>query len=192
MQKSLILASTSPRRADLLTQLGYTFSVYAVDIDESPLPNELPMPLVSRLATEKAKAALCHPQLDKSSVILAADTLISLDNKPLGKPVNQADSERILSLLSNRSHQVLTSICVATLEACETLCIQTNVHFAALTKEQMQAYWQSGEPQDKAGSYAIQGIGGQFVKRIDGSYSAVVGLPLYETAQLLKKFGVAV
>ncbi|MEW9797906.1 Maf family protein [Alteromonas sp. CYL-A6] len=190
MSSKLILASASPRRTALLTQLGIAHTVMPVDIDESALPDESPFTQVERLAAQKAQAAFARLDNADDAVILASDTLIALDGVSLGKPVDEADSVRILSALSGRTHEVLTAISVKSTERQVTECITTRVQFATLTEQQMAAYWATGEPQDKAGSYAIQGIGGQFVIAIDGSASAVVGLPLYETVQLLSAFGV--
>ena len=187
----LILASASPRRTALLNQVGIAHSVMPVDIDESPLTDERPWNQVLRLAAEKADTAFKRLQDNqKDSVILASDTLIALDGESIGKPKDRADSHHILSQLSGRIHDVLTSVSIKSATRQKNECIRTRVHFATLSPAQIDAYWASGEPKDKAGSYAIQGIGGQFVKSIEGSASAVVGLPLYETIQLLNEFGV--
>ncbi|MCW8091038.1 Maf family protein [Alteromonas sp. ASW11-130] len=192
MQPELILASASPRRTALLSQIGIRHKVKAVNIDESSLPKETPMQQVLRLAEQKAHTALDTLTADKKAgtVVLASDTLIALDGKSLGKPGNQAECITMLSSLSGKEHEVLTAICVCSAEVKKSQCINTKVQFAHLTHEEMVAYWRTGEPADKAGSYAIQGIGGQFVKAVNGSVSAVIGLPLYETKQLLKEFGV--
>ncbi len=192
MHPELILASASPRRTALLSQIGIPHQVNAVDIDESPLPDELPTQQVVRLAEAKARTAFDLLSDDQriNTVVLASDTLIALDNTSLGKPNDQNECIEMLSALSGRQHEVLTAICVCSASVIKSQCINTKVLFAPLTKDEMVAYWQTGEPADKAGSYAIQGIGGQFVKAIDGSVSAVIGLPLYETKQMLKEFGV--
>lgn len=194
MQKTLYLASGSPRRTELLTQLGIEHRVFPVDIDESPNDEEAPLTLVRRLATQKAEAALSRlpNSARESGVILAADTLIAFDGKPLGKPKDLADSKAILSSLSGQEHEVITAICVADSCRAVTEHVVTKVQFAKLNENDIESYWASGEPQDKAGSYAIQGIGGRFVVSITGSYSSVVGLPLFETEQLLSSFGVSV
>jgi len=191
---SVVLASASPRRTMLLDQMGIAHSVKPVDIDESALVNETPEAQVTRLAEQKAKTALARLQdedaLSESTRVLASDTLIAFNGVSLGKPEDKDDARRILSMLSNNQHEVLTAISVASTTKQVTQIITTKVTFAALTNDEIDAYWDTGEPADKAGSYAIQGIGGQFVKAINGSASAVVGLPLYETRQLLREFGV--
>jgi|TARA_R110002060_G_scaffold23642_4_gene32126 septum formation protein len=178
----------------LLDQMGIAHSVKPVDIDESALANETPEAQVARLAEQKAKTALArlHDEdaLNENTRVLASDTLIAFNGVSLGKPEDKEDARRILSMLSNNEHEVLTAISVASTTKQVTQTITTKVTFAALTNDEIDAYWDTGEPADKAGSYAIQGIGGQFVKAINGSASAVVGLPLYETRQLLREFGV--
>lgn len=174
--------------------MGITHSVKPVDIDESALANETPEAQVARLAEQKAQTALArlHDEdvLNENTRVLASDTLIAFNGVSLGKPEDKEDARRILSMLSNNEHEVLTAISVASTTKQVTQTITTKVTFAALTNDEIDAYWDTGEPADKAGSYAIQGIGGQFVKAINGSASAVVGLPLYETRQLLREFGV--
>ena len=194
MNYSVVLASASPRRTMLLDQMGIAYSVKPVDIDESAFANETPEAQVARLAEQKAKTALArlHDEdaLNENTRVLASDTLIAFNGVSLGKPEDKEDARRILSMLSNNEHEVLTAISVASTTKQVTQTITTKVTFAALTNDEIDAYWDTGEPADKAGSYAIQGIGGQFVKAINGSASAVVGLPLYETRQLLREFGV--
>ncbi len=194
MNYSVVLASASPRRTMLLDQMGIAHSVKPVDIDESALVNETPEAQVARLAEQKAKTALVRLEnegaLSESTRVLASDTLIAFNGVSLGKPEDKEDARRILSMLSDNQHEVLTAISVASTTKQVTQTIITKVTFAALTNDEIDAYWDTGEPADKAGSYAIQGIGGQFVKAINGSASAVVGLPLYETRQLLREFGV--
>lgn len=194
MTKSVVLASASPRRTALLKQMNIAHTIQPADIDESPRPNETPLSLVSRLAAEKGqavKAMLASKQtLTDDTVILASDTLIAFNGQSVGKPENKADAKRILTMLSGNTHEVLTAISVLNNTRQQTQVITTSVTFAALTDEQITAYWETGEPADKAGSYAIQGIGGEFVVSINGSASAVIGLPLYETRQLLNEFGV--
>lgn len=187
-----ILASASPRRTQLLTQLGIVHQVMPVDIDESPNKGEDAQTLVTRLASEKAAVGyqVAYERNGDDVVVLAADTLISLDGKPLGKPADQNDCKAMLTALANRTHQVLTAVSIKNTYRQHTQCIATDVEFGPMTDEDIQAYWQTGEPQDKAGSYGIQGLGAQFVKRINGSYSAVVGLPLFEVRQMLKEFEV--
>lgn len=194
MTKSVVLASASPRRTALLKQMNIAHTIQPADIDESPREDETPMALVSRLASEKAQAVKAQLEskqaMTSETVILASDTLIAFDGQSVGKPQDKADSKRILKMLSGKTHQVLTSICALSEVQEQTQVITTSVTFAALTDAQIDAYWETGEPADKAGSYAIQGIGGEFVVSINGSASAVIGLPLYETRQLLNEFGV--
>ena len=192
MTKSVVLASASPRRTALLKQMNIAHTIQPADIDESPRLNETPLSLVSRLAAEKGqavKAKLASKQtLTDDTVILASDTLIAFNGQSVGKPENKADAKRILTMLSGNTHEVLTAISVLNNTRQQTQVITTSVTFAALTDEQITAYWETGEPADKAGSYAIQGIGGEFVVSINGSASAVIGLPLYETRQLRKSY----
>ena len=196
MMKQLILASQSPRRKTLLQQLGYQFSTLVADIDESVCEHESAKDYVLRLAQEKARAIFhtLSPDQQKQSLVLGADTCVVIDGIILGKPANEAECIDTLLRLENNLHEVFTAIAVAGYEGEDTAdvrsdIIETQVRFKALTLSEIKRYWQTGEPCDKAGSYAIQGIGGQFVTTINGSYSAVVGLPLYETAQLLAKSG---
>lgn len=194
MTKSVVLASASPRRTALLKQMGIEHCIVPADIDETPRQDETPEALVKRLASEKALAVkqrlIEQSDMTNDTVILASDTLISFNGQSVGKPENKADSKRILSMLSGKTHEVFTAVSVLSNQHQQTEIIHTFVTFAALTDAQIDAYWETGEPADKAGSYAIQGIGGEFVVSINGSASAVVGLPLYETRQLLNAFGV--
>jgi septum formation protein len=189
--KKLILASQSPRRRELLMQLGYQFTVQVSDIDESVKKNEMAYDYVLRLAKQKAQHVqkLISTQDKEYSYVLGSDTCVVLNGQILGKPENEEACIRTLSLLSNNQHQVLTAIALASQKDIQGQVVNTDVSFKSLSKAEIQAYWLTGEPQDKAGSYGIQGIAGQFVKTINGSYSAVVGLPLYETAQLLTTAG---
>jgi len=190
-ENQLILASQSPRRKALLTQLGYSFTVQVSDIDETLIKQESPKDYVLRLATEKAQKVFftLSNTAQKTAVILGSDTSVVIDDIILGKPEDLNDCINTLLLLSNRQHEVITAIAVVSDNKIATQFVTTKVFFKALTLAEIKAYWKTGEPQDKAGSYAIQGIAGQFVKMIHGSYSAVVGLPLYETAELLSQFG---
>ena len=187
--RTLMLASASPRRAELLSQIGVEFIQQPVDLDESALSNEPPKAQVLRLAAEKANAAWLQAE-GTAQVVLASDTMVVLDNQALGKPRNAEHARSMLQSLSGRQHEVMTSVSVRDATRQKTLCVVTQVVFGPLTAAQIDDYWATGEPTDKAGAYGIQGIGGQFVKSINGSYSAVVGLPLYETVQLLKEFEV--
>ena len=187
--RTLMLASASPRRAELLSQIGVEFIQQPVDLDESALTNEPPKAQVLRLAAEKANVAWLQVE-GTAQVVLASDTMVVLENQALGKPRNADHARSMLHSLSGRQHEVMTSVSVRDATRQKTLCVVTQVVFGPLTAAQIDDYWATGEPEDKAGAYGIQGIGGQFVKSINGSYSAVVGLPLYETVQLLKEFEV--
>lgn len=182
----IVLASKSPRRQSLLSQLGVQFSVHSADIDESIKGTETPAEYVERLAIEKAQAVVQLPQY-QSATVLGSDTSVVIDNKILGKPENKEDSAAMLMSLSGRRHQVYTAVALATKNSVITAVVVTHVEFKVLSAQEISNYWESKEPQDKAGSYGIQGLGGQFVKAIDGSYSSVVGLPLVETADLLEQ-----
>ena len=188
----LILASKSPRRKELLAQLGYEFDTANADIDESVKLSESPFDYVERLAQQKAQAiAKSLPVSEKSkslTLVLGSDTCVVCDDEILGQPQDKADSIKQLSALSGRNHYVLTSVAVCCGSKIKSIVVKTEVTFKDLSLSEINAYWNTGEPQDKAGSYGIQGIAGQFVTQIKGSYSAVVGLPLYETAQLLAEF----
>jgi len=183
----LILASASPRRQELLDQIQVSYRVYPVDIDETPLPDEAPPAYVQRLAAEKSAA--CVAQLGCGIPILAADTAVVLDTLIFGKPKDKEDGLSMLRLLSGKTHQVYTAISLRGREHGQAVSV-TDVVFRLLTEREIQAYWQSGEPLDKAGGYAIQGKGGLFVASITGSFSGVVGLPLFETGQLLAQQGI--
>ena len=182
---TLRLASTSPRRREILAALGLEFSVVHVDVDESPLPGEDPGDMVLRLAVAKAEAANAGP----ADVVIAADTAVIADEHVLGKPLDREDCLATLDLLGGRAHKVLTGVAVHGPSGSRTALSETNVYFREISRDEALAYWQSGEPQDKAGAYGIQGLGGAFVERIEGSYSGVVGLPVFETVALLKQAG---
>lgn len=191
---TLILASQSPRRKELLAQAGlgvanFRFERVNPDIDESALEGETPSAYVGRLALEKARAGLALCSEFDSPVVLGSDTIVVLDGALLGKPADKAEAAAMLRALSGRRHDVLTA--VALTDGSRALCdtVTTKVQFAALSEGDILAYVDSGEPMDKAGAYGIQGLGGVFVEAIDGSYSAVVGLPLVETRRLLAQFG---
>ncbi|CAK9891117.1 MULTISPECIES: Maf family protein [Pseudomonas] len=188
----LYLASGSPRRRELLTQIGIPFTSLSAEIDETPLPAEAAAAYVERLAREKACAGLASlPQGGDSPVaVLGADTAVVLEGRILGKPQNREDALAMLAALSGREHQVLTAVAVADHQRCLSVNVSSRVLFRPVSAEEAEAYWASGEPADKAGSYAIQGLGAVFVQRLEGSYSAVVGLPLNETAELLGQFGI--
>jgi len=181
----LILASASPRRRELLKSMGLTFSVLVTDTDESRQDGEPAMDFVSRLAQEKAQIAR-YTIAPEEAVILAADTIVVQGETVFGKPLNFEDAQRMWQALSNTQHQVMTAVCLLVHDKLELINCLTNVHFDAISEAQMRAYWDSGEPVDKAGAYAIQGLASAWVKLINGSYSNVVGLPLHEVNQLLK------
>ena len=184
----LVLASQSPRRAELLKQIDVPFSQYSVDIDETVLRHEKPEDYVQRMAQEKSSVG--YQTAKANHVVLGADTIVVANNSILGKPQDETDGMRMLSILSDNSHQVFTAVSLTSATKQKTIMVETQVCFGPLSTQQMAWYWQTGEPKDKAGSYAIQGLGGQFVKHIKGSYSAVVGLPLYQTRMLLIEFGI--
>ena len=187
--KKLVLASQSPRREALLSQLGYQFICQPADIDESVFDDEPALNYVVRMAKEKAEVIAQATKPSLNCLILGADTCVVNNGEILAKPIDLTDCITILQTLSAKKHQVLTAIAVTNGENISHEVIITDVYFKTLTTDEITAYWHTGEPQDKAGAYGIQGIGGQFVRRMEGSYSAVVGLPLYETSQLLAKFG---
>ncbi len=182
----IILASGSPRRRELLHQVGLEFAVKVFEIDESCLPQESPRDYVHRLAQAKARAAQRH--LSKDCIVIAADTTVTIAGQILGKPCDQAEAFTMWRLLSGQTHHVLTAVAIACGERLLSTVVATAVHMLPLSEQQMQAYWESGEPLGKAGGYAIQGRAAAFIPRIEGSYSNVVGLPLAETLQLLKQF----
>jgi septum formation protein len=188
--KSLYLASGSPRRRELLTQIGVPFSAVSADIDETPQPQESPSAYVERLARGKAEAGRYAITADSEFCVLGADTAVVLDGKILGKPVDEADACAMLMMLSGREHEVLTAIALLDGERCESRVVRSLVRFRQISAQEAAAYWASGEPRDKAGGYGIQGLGAVFVAGLDGSYSAVVGLPLCETAELIGRFGI--
>lgn len=184
----LHLASTSPRRREILASLGLDFDVVSVDVDETPKVNETPAEMVLRLSIAKAQAA----EIDTAGVALGSDTAVVVDGEALGKPRNREHGLAMLDLLSGRAHRVLTGVAVSYPRGTITALSETRVYFREISRDEARAYWQSGEPQDKAGAYAIQGLGGAFVERIEGSYTGVVGLPVFETIDLLRDAGIDV
>jgi septum formation protein len=183
----VILASASPRRAELLRQIGVEFEVRAVDIDETPKLGEKAQDYVRRLALEKAKAAREFYQ-HENVIIIGSDTSVIVDEEILGKPSDKEHALSMLKKLSARTHKVMTSVAVLGMQ--ETCIVNINqVTFAEITDKELDQYWQTGEPRGKAGSYAIQGKAAMFITHLEGSFSGVMGLPLYETAQLLKQNG---
>ena len=187
----LYLASSSPRRQELLLQLGLPFLLLPQHIDESGLAGEDAESYVRRLAQNKARAALQDPLRQEGLPVLAADTTVVSGGQVLGKPASLQEAMTMLGCLSGTSHQVMTAIAVGrNLDQIQVRLSSSTVSFRALAEEEIVAYWYTGEPRDKAGAYAIQGLGAMFVSRIEGSYSSVVGLPLFETLQLLAEFGI--
>ena len=183
----LHLASSSPRRHEILTALGLSFTAAGVDVDETRQIDEPADAMVLRLAALKARSA----DVD-SALILGADTAVVLGESVFGKPKNEDDAIRMLLELSGQRHAVMTGVAVLTGTDLQTALSVTEVQFREIGPDEARRYWQSGEPRDKAGAYAIQGLGGTFVAGINGSYSGVVGLPAFETAQLLRNAGLDV
>jgi septum formation protein len=182
---TLILASSSPRRKDILEALGAEFLIRAADVDESVRRGESAADMVLRLAAAKAQAVSAKP----GQIVIGADTAVVLGDEVFGKPTDADDAIRMLMSLSGCTHQVMTGLAVATHDGLETALSVTDVRFRQLDPDEARRYWQSGEPEGKAGAYAIQGRGGMFVEAIMGSYSGVVGLPVFETVHLLRAAG---
>jgi len=185
----LLLASASPRRRELLAQIGVPTQRVHCEVDEQVMPDELPAAYVERVTRDKVLAGVAASPV--GAVVLAADTAVVLDEQILGKPRDREHAAQMLAALSDREHQVLTAVAVARGEQVELRLVTTQVRFRCLSAAEIAAYWASGEPADKAGAYGIQGLGAVFVAHISGSYSAVVGLPLLETAALLEGFGIS-
>lgn len=183
----IYLASRSPRRQELLRQLGVRFAPVDVSVEERRESGQSPADYALATALAKARAACIA---DPSLPVLGADTDVVLDDDILGKPANAADGVAMLLRLAGREHSVYSAVAVIAGARAETALSVSRVTFGSITPEQAQAYWDSGEPADKAGAYAIQGRGARFVKSLQGSFSGVMGLPLYETVQLLQRFGI--
>ncbi|BBN80286.1 Maf-like protein [Pseudoalteromonas sp. A25] len=186
MPLSLYLASASPRRKQLLAQLEYEFVQFSVDADETQLSNESPLEYVERLARLKAELGVQKGYNDRP--VLGSDTVVVIDDIALGKPKDKSDFLSTMERLSGRTHQVYTAVALADSTHTLSCVVATDVTFKMLSEREIDQYWLSGEPLDKAGGYGIQGIGGKFVTKMSGSYFAVMGLPLYETEQLIKEF----
>lgn len=182
----LILASASPRRKALLSNVGCEFEVKVADVDESVLTGESPAEYVGRVA--RAKAHKVHG-LFPNSAILSADTTVACHGEIFGKPSHREHAFDMWQTLSARDHEVITGVCLLFGELEKHAVVSTTVHFSKVSTVAMQQYWQSGEPQDKAGGYAIQGLASAWVEKVAGSYSNVVGLPLFETNDLLRSVG---
>lgn len=185
---TLILASASPRRRELLQQMGVRFDVRSASLDETPWPNESPDDYVLRLAEAKAQAV--HAQVDSGTWVLGADTAVVVDDQILGKPESRAHLHQMFQHLSGRTHRVLTAVALCGDQ--KWSCIsESRVQFRDIRPQEIDTYWASGEPCDKAGGYAIQGLGAVFVRDLSGSFSGVMGLPVFETAQLFSQAGIS-
>ncbi|MGH8515844.1 MAG: Maf family protein [Panacagrimonas sp.] len=184
------LASRSPRRVQLLREAGYHFDWRPADVEEIARPGESPAQYARRLAQDKAQTVLRQLGSGAAMPVVGADTDVAVDGHILGKPVDRDSAIDMLLRLSDRGHEVHSAVAVSSREQqlLDSTC--TEVHFGCITRAEAEAYWDSGEPADKAGGYAIQGLAGRWVREIRGSYSGVVGLPLYETMQLLRRFGI--
>lgn len=187
----LILGSTSPRRASLLSQLDLPFKVLAPEVDETHFAGESPVAYVTRMSNEKHAAV--SNSLDSGSLVISADTVVLIDDDILGKPANEEEGFSMLQRLSGSQHRVLTSATIGPNTGNNhQFVVETIVRFRTLTTTECKTYWRTGEPQDKAGGYGIQGVGAIFIESIQGSYTNVVGLPLTETAQALRSFGISI
>jgi len=181
----LVLASASPRRRELLAQAGFTFQIHPAQIPEDPFPGEDPIAYVVRLARQKAQAVYTEMDVPDAN-ILGADTTVTIDNQILAKPENAADAQRMLRLLSGRTHRVITGVALVAANAVDVAAEVTAVRFLTLSDEEIDAYIATGEPMDKAGAYAIQGRAARWIPRIEGDYFNVVGLPLALVSTLLE------
>jgi len=184
-QPSLYLASKSPRRQELLSQIGISFQLVDIDVPESPQHNESAIDYVTRLAIDKSLAGVANRT--GNTPVLGSDTIVVLNGRIMEKPTDKTNAIEMLLALSNNTHQVMTAIAISDNERTLNEVVTTNVTFCQISEQQASAYWYTGEPADKAGGYAIQGLAGKFVKNIEGSYFAVVGLPLLETERLLNQ-----
>lgn len=192
MVKPLIyLASRSPRRRELLNQIGIEHKALAVAVDESQRAREAAEDYVIRLAVEKSRVGWSTLSPPNRYPVLAADTAVVLNGEIMGKPQNREDALRMLGLLSGRMHRVVTGVAI-TSDRIRTRLSASRVRFRYVSPGEAEAYWRSGEPADKAGGYAIQGLAAMFIAELNGSYSGVMGLPLFETSELLKEIGVDV
>jgi septum formation protein len=185
----IYLASASPRRSALLTQIGVAHHVRPVDVDESLQPAETPAVYVIRLARAKAETLWNRLGEEERLPVLGSDTTVALGNDVLGKPANRAEGMAMLRRLNGKTHQVYTGVALRSSRGIESRVSISDVTFRALSEAEMEAYWLTGEPADKAGGYAVQGRAAVFIERITGSYSGIMGLPLFETAALLTSTG---
>ena len=182
----LYLASSSPRRRELLTQIGVSYQVISIDVPEQRSAGESPADYAQRLALEKARAG--HLAAEDSSIpVLGADTVVVLDDMVLEKPKDKSDGLAMLETLSGKTHEVLSAVALVG-EKEKIILNRSRVSFRETTAQEREAYWETGEPKDKAGGYAIQGLAAVFISKLEGSFSGVMGLPLFETAELLKEF----
>lgn len=186
---SIYLASQSPRRRELLDQIGVSYQVVSVDVEERQSMGEAPSDYVQRLSLDKAMAGA---QVYDDQPVLGADTIVVLGHEVLEKPVSQEEGMAMLLRLSGNTHQVMTAVSLVFQGRHQTCINKTLVRFRTISEQEACEYWLTGEPKDKAGGYGIQGLGGVFVEAIEGSYSSVVGLPLFETSALLAAFGISV
>ncbi len=189
MPLQIYLASRSPRRRELLAQIGVAHETVTARVDETPQPDEVPAEYVLRLAREKAEAGRSVLNGLPDLPVLAADTAVVVENEILGKPADREAAMNMLARLSGRSHKVLTAVALAG-EHTESRLSVSRVTFRTVTETEAAAYWNSGEPADKAGGYGIQGLGAIFISHLEGSFSGVMGLPLFETAELLRTVGI--
>lgn len=186
----LVLASSSPRRAELLRQIGLSFRIEPQSVVEELQPGEIPTEFVGRLSRQKAEAALASSTIVSETVVVGADTVVVMDGEVLGKPQSKDDAINMLMKLSGLKHRVATGVTIGRGDHMETQVVETIVAFRELTMGECEKYWLTGEPGDKAGAYGIQGLGAIFVASVEGSYSSVVGLPLMETANGLRHYGI--
>ncbi|MCJ8341046.1 MAG: Maf family nucleotide pyrophosphatase [Pseudomonadales bacterium] len=190
MQNTLVLASSSPRRKKILIDLGVSFEAQGADIDESLRSGELATDYVQRLAREKCQRILSLSARDIT--VLGSDTSVVIGQQILGKPESEQQAVDMLMSLSGKWHTVMTAVALVNRDKLRQIVVSSEVEFCQLDEQMCRSYWMTGEPADKAGSYAIQGVGARFVKQIRGSYSAIVGLPVVETADLLLEFNIPI
>jgi septum formation protein len=188
--KTLYLASASPRRRALLEQIGIEYEARPVQVDESRQPREPPRDYVTRLARAKAETAWTLFGPDAARAVLAADTAVVLADAILGKPRDRSEALAMLGRLSGRMHEVFTAVALRTARGLESRVSASRVKLRELKPDEIESYWDTGEPSDKAGAYAIQGRAAVFIETLEGSYSGVMGLPLFETAELLARAGI--
>jgi len=187
IKQQIFLASKSPRRAEILTQMGISFDTICISVPETLAENELCDNYVFRLAQDKAQAGV-DSRSEEDLLVIGADTVIFFNDQILEKPKNEQDAFNMLTSLSNNTHLVKTAVSVCNRNQCRTVVQTSRVTMANISSSEISDYWQTGEPCDKAGGYAVQGQGAVFIKHIEGSYSGIMGLPIYETARLLNKF----